>query len=202
MKKINNVSSEAVEKATGKTWGQWLKIIDKAGGKKKGHKEIVAYLNKKYKLSPWWQQMVTVGYEHARGKRVTGETADAGFQLGVQRTVSLQQVGVWSLLTSQEGVNKWLGKTKTHFKEGENYKTKEGTSGEIRVVNPQEKIRMTWQPKDWDDPSTLQISLYCPRNTKKKTTVRFHHERLPNKKTRKKMKKHWSEVLDSLFSER
>lgn len=199
MKKINNVSSEAVENATGKSWDEWLKIIDKTGGEKKDHKEIVAFLNKNYQVSSWWQQMITVGYEHARGKRVVGETADSGFQLGVQRSVAIPKDEVWEILTSSQGVKKWLGETSVSIKKGEVYETKDGTMGEIRVVRPTDRIRLTWKPSDWEKSSTLQISLICPRNTKNKTTVNFHHEKLPGKKYREELKVHWKQVLSSLF---
>jgi len=43
-----------------------LAILDKAGAKKMDHKQIVAYLSEQHQVGPWWQQMVTVGYEQAR----------------------------------------------------------------------------------------------------------------------------------------
>ena len=33
------------------------------------HQEIVRYLSTKHDVGPWWQQMVTVTYEHASGLR-------------------------------------------------------------------------------------------------------------------------------------
>ena len=80
--RINNITSAAVSKATGKTWVQWLRFIDRRGGAELDHKQIVALLRDEGGVdSGWWQQTVTVGYEHARGRRRTGETADAGFQV-------------------------------------------------------------------------------------------------------------------------
>lgn len=198
--KINNVSNEAVGKATGKSWDEWIKTIDKAGGKNMDHKQIVAFLNKEFDISSWWQQSVTVGYEYARGKRVVGETVDAGFQVGVQKTVKLSQKIIWDQLVSQSGINIWLGDTAVSLKKGETYRTKQGIAGEIRVVKPIERIRLSWQPKDWKKSSTLQITLSCPRNNEDKTTVNFHHEKLPDTKTREKMKVHWRNILNDLFT--
>src|SRR5687768_2359813 len=62
------VSDDAVAKSTGKTWDQWFKLLDKAGCAKMNHKEIVAVVAKHFD-GPWWGQMVTVGYEQARGLR-------------------------------------------------------------------------------------------------------------------------------------
>lgn len=52
-----------------KKWNQWFAILDKAGAKKMTHQEIVKFLNSQHDVGPWWQQMVTVTYEQARGLR-------------------------------------------------------------------------------------------------------------------------------------
>lgn len=63
-KVYNRISSGAVKKTTGKTWDDWLAILDKEGAKTMAHKDIVQLLReKKYIKSVWWCQMVTVGYE-------------------------------------------------------------------------------------------------------------------------------------------
>jgi len=43
------------------------------------HKQITRLLyDKKYIKSSWWCQMVTVGYEYEKGKRVIGQTYEKG----------------------------------------------------------------------------------------------------------------------------
>jgi len=113
-KMINKVSSEAVEKATGKGWDQWIAFIDEHGGAELDHKAIVKLLGREGKITrAWWQQMVTVGYEHAKGRRETGETADAGYQVGVQMVVPLERGELWDLLISPAGVRTWLGRARS-----------------------------------------------------------------------------------------
>jgi hypothetical protein len=63
------MSDEAVEAKTGKTWSRWFKHLDAAGARKMTHQEIVAHLRDKHDVRPWWQQMVAVTYEQARGLR-------------------------------------------------------------------------------------------------------------------------------------
>jgi hypothetical protein len=63
IQKLNGVTSEAVRKATGKTWDEWLTILDAAGGQKMQHPEIAKLLSEEYGTPDWWSQMVTVGYE-------------------------------------------------------------------------------------------------------------------------------------------
>jgi len=63
------ISDEAVRKATGKSWQDWFRILDKFDRKAKGHKLTAKYLYTDYGLSGWWSQMVTVRYEWEHGLR-------------------------------------------------------------------------------------------------------------------------------------
>src|SRR5262249_13986392 len=86
-KKSAPISSEAVAKATGKSWDQWHAILDAAGAADMTHQEIVAVLRDEHGVGPWWQQMVTVGYEQARGKRVRHQRPD-GFSINRSKTIA------------------------------------------------------------------------------------------------------------------
>lgn len=197
--KINKVSSEAVKKATNKDWDKWLTLLDKAGAKKWSHKEIVAHLDKKYALQPWWQQMVSVGYEHARGKRLVGETLNTGFQIGVQKTVDLPQKKAWKVLTSKEGIAAIFGvREKFILKKGATFESEGGITGEIRVITSGEKIRLIWKLPKWEKSSILQIWLI--ENDSGKTSVRFHQENLPTLADRESMRMHWQEVMAKIFN--
>src|SRR2546423_15260726 len=79
------MSDEAVEAKTGKTWSRWFKHLDAAGAKKMTHQEIVAHLRDKHDVRPWWQQMVAVTYEQARGLREKHEKP-GGYEISVSRT--------------------------------------------------------------------------------------------------------------------
>ena len=76
-----------MREATGRGWEEWLESLDAAGALDWEHKEIVAYLEREHPevTSGWWRQSIAVGYEQARRKLQVGETADAGYQVGVQR---------------------------------------------------------------------------------------------------------------------
>src|SRR5216117_1433710 len=80
------MSDAAVVRATGKKWAEWFAILDKAGAKKLTHQQIVAVLAKKHGLAPWWQQMVTVTYEQARGLRKVHERPD-GYSISRSKTL-------------------------------------------------------------------------------------------------------------------
>jgi len=86
--KTAGISDSAVFKATGRTWAEWIRLLDRAGARKMVHRDIAAHLHRREKLSSWWSQMVTVGYEQARGMRRAGEKP-AGFDVSKSKTVNV-----------------------------------------------------------------------------------------------------------------
>ena len=199
-KQYGNISDEAVKNATGKTWEQWVALLDNEGAEDLSHKEIAALLLDRghiEKGNEWWAQSVTVGYEYAKGRRVKGETADAGFQVGVQRTIGVEADRLWAFLTGPQGLPLWLGDgaEALAFTEGESYETDDGASGDIRSVYPPERLRLTWQPAGWENQSTLQLYL---QDKGDRTALRFHQEKLRDSEQRSEMKAHWTEVLERI----
>jgi hypothetical protein len=81
------IGDEAVKRATGRDWKEWLKLLDKAGAKTKPHREIAAIAGE-LGATPWWSQMVTVTYERERGLREVHQTA-AGYVANVSRTFAV-----------------------------------------------------------------------------------------------------------------
>ncbi len=86
-RRIGGISSEAVQAKTGKSWEEWLHTLDRAGARSLNHQRIVALVAKRSRAGRWWQQMVTVGYEQARGLRAKHQAA-TGFQVSASRTIA------------------------------------------------------------------------------------------------------------------
>ncbi|MCM3629680.1 SRPBCC domain-containing protein [Paenibacillus glycanilyticus] len=130
-------------------------------------------------------------------KKTVGLTQDAGYQIGVRKTLAAGQEQLWSYLTSPAGLGIWLGKVKEwELAPKKAYRTEEGIAGELRVVKPNEQIRLTWQPEGWDKPSTIQIRLIAAAEGR--TTVSFHQEHLSSQQTRAQMKLRFEEALSQL----
>jgi uncharacterized protein YndB with AHSA1/START domain len=198
---LGRISSESVREATGRGWEEWLEALDAAGAANWDHKVIVAYLKREHpETTGWWRQSITVGYEQARGKRAVGETASTGFQVGVQRSVAATATDAWELITSRPEA--WLGEgVSIAFEEGEQYevparKGAPGASGEIRVVKPGERLRMTWQLEGWPTPATLQLTLLGSGSGK--TAIHAHLEKLPDADAREAMRERWREALERI----
>lgn len=141
----------------------------------------------------------SVAYEQARGKRVVGETATTGFQVGVVRTLPMTAPELWDLLTKQ--AERWLGPgAELKLEPGKEYEVPKrrgtpGLRGVLRVVKPGQRLRMTWQPDGWKKPATLQLTL-VPKA--RGAALHVHMEKLPDAKTREAMREHWSKLLVKL----
>lgn len=193
--KLAGVTSEAVRDATGDDWDGWLAHLDDRDGTTMSHKERVATLADTGVESTWWRQTLAVGYEQARGLREVGETADAGFEIGVQRTMAVSADDLWSLLKRRPDL--WLGEIDAvSFEPGTTYETDDGIVGEMRTLAPGERLRLTWHPDRFEAPSTLQLTLEAKMPAK--TVLRVHHERLANGEVREAMRERWRSVLDDV----
>jgi hypothetical protein len=98
-RKLAGIGDAAVEKATGKTWAQWLALLDAVGAKKMAHREITALLGAHIDAR-WWKQMVAVGYEQARGLRAVHQKVD-GFSASASKTY---QVPLKKLLAASKAL--------------------------------------------------------------------------------------------------
>jgi len=189
------VSNDAVREATGRTWSQWQEWLDGEQARDLSHPRIVDLLLRRGRLkSHWWRQQVTVGYEQLIGRRIEGQTADGRFQIGIQRTLPAPAAELWRWLLSAAGRTVWLGESADfEARKGARYTTDAGERGEIRSVAEGRRLRLTWQPAAWAEPSTLQLTL-DPR--KRGTALRFHHEGLVGPVEREQMRERWGDTLD------
>jgi hypothetical protein len=101
------LSDAAVKANTGKTWAQWVKVLDAAGGRKLTHRELVAVVAGAHGIGPWWQQMVVVGYEKLTGKRQTHERTD-GYSISASRTFGVGVAKAYAVLSSPAQLKRLL----------------------------------------------------------------------------------------------
>ena len=60
---------------------------------------------------------------------------------------------------------------------------------------PGRRVRLTWKPQDWPEPSTLQITVIP---TGDNAIIAFHQEKLTCAEDRKRMRARWQAALDRL----
>jgi uncharacterized protein YndB with AHSA1/START domain len=126
---------------------------------------------------------------------VVGQTQTVGFQIGVRKTFPINLETAWALITSPAGVSTWLGEIKAPMNIDDNFMTRTGEHGEIRVYKENSHIRLTWRPDKWSQASTIQVRV-IPNNDK--TTIAFHQENLPGPKEREERHQHFINALEKL----
>lgn len=123
----------------------------------------------------------------------TGLTKDAGWEIGVSRTLLLPPAAVWDFMASPEGVRLWLGEldegADLPTAKGGTYETADGVRGEVRGYRPGERIRVTYGP------STVQIAV-SPARSGQGTRLTFHQEHLADAAERESRRAHWQAVAE------
>jgi activator of HSP90 ATPase len=128
-----------------------------------------------------------------------GKTRDAGWQIGLRRTLSCPADQIWDWMLSSSGVEHWLGSgAQLKWKKGMNFKLKDGTTGELRVYKPGSHFRITRHPADYPRPSTIQVRVV---QRGEKTLLAFHEEHLPDENERRRRKTHYLRVLEKIKSD-
>ena len=194
IEKIGKVSSASVLKGTGKSWDQWVRILNQAGAKNWTHQEIVAYLKKKYKLSMWWQQGVTGGYENYTGRRKEGQNLRGEYSLTTSKTITLSAPAAWKFMTSAEGLAQWLRPLSEFMvKPGAQFECEGEVFGEVRTMKAGQYVRFRWQETDWPKPTVVVLAV-IPR-TKVKCEVVISHEGFKTERQKLNMRDHWKARL-------
>lgn len=174
-KKAARISDESVAAKTGRTWGEWFKLLDKAGAAKMNHKQIVAVLAEQ-KVSPWWQQSITVTYEQERGLREKHEVA-GGYSVSRSRTIKAKVETLFDAWEKATTRRKWLG-----------------VSGlTVRRATPNKSIRITWP-----DETHVEVLFYAKGDDKTQMVVT--HSKLKDAKSGEAQKAFWSEKIEKLES--
>jgi uncharacterized protein YndB with AHSA1/START domain len=168
------MSDDAVKAKTGKTWNDWFKILDAAGAKKMSHQEIAGHLGQKRGVAAWWQQMVAVTYEQARGLREKHEKPE-GYEISVSRTIDAPVSKAFKAWTDEKTRRAWL---LTTFK--------------IRKATTNKSLRVTWE----DGKTSVAVAFLGKGGSK--CQVVAQHSKLADAKAAAKMKTFWADALDRL----
>ena len=124
----------------------------------------------------------------------TGQTKDAGWEVGVRQTVDAPLDTVWTFLLGA-GLPIWLGNTTLVLEKGAPYETDDDIKGTVLSYTEGLRVRLSWQPGEWNHDSTLQLTV---KEAATGTTIAFHQERLSGREERKIMLGHWKDVVQQL----
>jgi uncharacterized protein YndB with AHSA1/START domain len=143
------------------------------------HAAIARHLSETYGCPDWWSQMVTVGYEQAKGLRVAHQTA-SGFSASASKTIAVPVAKLYKAWTDVKLRDKWLIGTKKMV---------------IRKATPNKSIRINWT----DGKTSVEVMFY-PKGVAK-SQVAVQHSKLDSAKAVEIMKKCWKGALEKLESQ-
>lgn len=172
--KLGGVSSEAVQARTGKTWAEWLAVLDAAGAAQMPHPQIARYLQDAHDVPDWWCQMITVGYEQARGLRQQHEKAD-GFAANASKTIGVSVLHLYEAWANDDQRRQWLP----------------DAALTIRKATPGKSLRITWA-----DGTDVDVNLTSRGEAK--SQVAIQHSRLADAQAVATMKAYWRAGLEAL----
>jgi len=172
---IKRISNEAVKKSTGKIWSEWFVLLNKEGAKKMEHKAIAEKLHKKYGLSGWWSQMITVQYEQEIKGRKKHETT-SGYQISKSKTLSFSTSKVYSVVQYPALRKSWL----------------KDPDFSITKSTKNKSIRGKWV----DGKTNIEFQFY-PKD-KTKTQLVIQHSKISSLKEAERLKKYWERNFNLL----
>jgi len=175
IKTLAGVSDAAVKKATGKGWQEWLALLDNAGAAGMAHKDIALYLYEKQGVPDWWCQMLTVGYEQARGRREKHQMGDS-YEVSRSKTIDVSLAKLYAAWADEALRKAWLP----------------GKKVEIRKATPRKSMRITWA----GGPTGVNVAFTAKGPRKSSVTVQ--HIKLAGAEEAERMKGFWAEALERL----
>ena len=169
------VGDDAVRRSTGRSWTEWLRVLDRAGARSMTHREIAKYLAVQQRVASWWSQMVTVGYERARGLRATHQRPD-GYSVSVSRTLDKPAADVFRAFHDARRRARWL--TAQPFT--------------IRAARPPRTLRVTWSD------GRSHVFVTCTPSGANRCRVEIEHSRLASAAAAARAKTLWAGHLERL----
>lgn len=173
---LAGMSDEKIKAATGRTWAQWVDVLDSARAHEWSHTEIAKYIRRKWpKISGWWCQTVTVGYERIRGLRDVGQRCDGDYGASKSCTVPVPIAKLYQMFSDARKRKLWLP---------------DGLKN-VRTATKEKSMRV-----DWHDGTRVEF-YFLPKGPAK-STVAVQHVKLSSKADVSRAKVFWAERLAAL----
>jgi uncharacterized protein YndB with AHSA1/START domain len=170
---LAGMSDASVSKRTGRSWAEWVAVLDGARAAGKPHGEIAKIVSS-LGTPDWWSQMVTVGYERIRGLREKGQRRDGGYEASKSRTYKVPVATLFDAFVSARKRNRWLP-----------------VRVAVRSAAPHKRLRI-----EWDDKTVVQVGFLEKGSSK--SAVAIQHQKLPDKAAATSMKNNWASYFDKL----
>lgn len=179
--RLAGMRDSAVKARTGCDWSRWVYALDRAGASAWSHREIAAHVQRSYKLTSWWSQTVTVGYERIKGLRAIGQRREGGFETSKSRTLQLPVSRLYRAFRDSRQRGRWLG----------------DISPTVRTATRDKSIRFSW-------PDGTRVEVYFWPKGRGKAQVQLQQRGFPDKESAARAKAEWQArfaALERVLSE-
>ena len=173
--KLAGMSDDAVRNKTGRTWKQWVRVLDAVDAAAMPHKDIAMHVHKDHDVPAWWAQMITVGYERIRGLREVNQRRGGKYDMSKSKTIAAPLSKLYKAFSTTRSRKRWLPDVELTLRKCVVDKT-------VRAV--------------WPDGTLIDVYFYAKGD--EKTTVVVQHRELPRKSDIDKMRRYWQEKLEAL----
>jgi len=170
------LSDEAIRKGSGKSWDEWLDVLDAWGAQDRTHTEIARYVNENFEIDGWYAQGVTVGYERMRGMRAHGQGRDGRYSASVSKTFPVPVAELFAAWTDDAERDRWL---------------EPGILG-VRTSQLDTSARF-----DVADEGSIIAAWFVDKGAAK-SSVQLQNDKLPSKEAAEQFKATWKERLACL----
>lgn len=175
---LAGASDAAVEKATGRTWSDWIAVLDAADAWERSHADIARHIAETHPdVGGWWAQTVTVGYERIRGLRDVGQRRGGSYDANKSRTFPVDVSTLFGMFADPARRAAWLPES-------------EGVE-RVRTAAENKSMRC-----DWHDGT--RVHLYFTAKGPVKSSVSVQHGKLATKDDVETAKALWHSHLDAL----
>ena len=168
-------SDATLQARTGCTWERWVYALDRVAAHEWSHRAIAAYVRDTYRVTPWWSQMVAVGYERIKGLRVPGQRHDGRFAATRSKVVAVPVERLYRACRDPRTRRHWLGEVELA----------------VRTAVPGKTIRAKW-------PDGTSLELYFEGKGLGKSQVSVEQLGLADAAAVTRAKAYWGERLAAL----
>jgi hypothetical protein len=160
-----------IRAATGRSWAQWFRVLDRFDVEGAGHSATVRHLAEEHECPRWWRQRIAQAHAQLRGLR---EPVRRDLAANTSRTLSVAVEDLYRAWRGR-GPSKWLA----------------GARFKIQRANENRSLRL-----DWQDHTSVEV--YFWSKGERRSQVNVMHRQLASAIEVAQMKQFWTRALDQL----
>jgi hypothetical protein len=171
------MSDEKITAKTGRTWREWVRVLDADHAAAMPPRDIAALVHGKHRVGDWWAQTVTVGYERIKGLRERGQRRGGAYEVGKSKTFSVPVTALFKAWADDATRRRWL----------------DGVDVVVRTATAPKSMRLQW-------PDATIVVVGFTAKSASKSAVSVVHTKLRDRAASNNAKQYWTERLDALAS--